>query len=167
MAESAIEDRPDEARGRVEAMRESKDLARARDHLAKAEACMMQAEGLHHLQEGLVLLEGVIQDPAAGASAAIARNLGSTYAVKLYHRINGRLGARRDLPEPELKHLFAVLRAFDEASFETPPVARALKIELVKRLIDRYYEGYSPAEKRKALEELASLSSRGQQDELG
>jgi hypothetical protein len=139
-------------------MSEPQDLTAAREHLSRAETDIMTDDGLSHLQEGLGLLESVIEDPASGRSSDVARNLGSTYATKLYERVLHRLEAHRNLPEPELKHLFAVLRAFDGVSFDTPPVARPLKIELVKRLVDLYYEGYSPEEKRKALEQLAGLA---------
>ena len=39
-----------------------------------------------------------------------------------------------------------------------PADARLTKINLVRQLIDRYYEGHAPAAKRAALEQLARIS---------
>ena len=40
---------------------------------------------------------------------------------------------------------------------ELPDYVRALKIEVVRRLIDLLYEGFPEAEKQKMLEQLAGL----------
>ena len=64
------------------------------------------------------------------------------------------------MPEPDLEHLFKVVLAFDERSFELPEEARATKVSLVRDLIDRYYEGHSPETKRAALEQLAEITRK-------
>ena len=61
------------------------------------------------------------------------------------------------IPEPELEHWFKVVLAFDQVRDALPPAATELKIDVVKALIERYYEGHSPAKKRAVLEQLASL----------
>lgn len=139
-------------------MAEPPDLELARDRLARAEAALMTAEGLAHLQEGLTLLESVIDRSAATPVGVTARNLGQTYTTKVYARVRKAIEENRNLSEPELEHLFSVVRAFDDAGFELPHDARELKVAVVRRLIDYYYEGHSPADKEKILEQLAGIS---------
>ena len=139
-------------------MSEPKELIAARKHLAKAEVDIATADGLFHLQEGLALLETVHEDPAAGKYRKIAQNLGSAHSAKIHARIHQQVEASRDVPEPELEHSFALIRCFDDTCFELPPGARELKIGLVKRLVDRYYEGYGPEEKQKIYDELARVA---------
>ena len=62
------------------------------------------------------------------------------------------------MPEPQLEHLFKVVLAFDQSEVELPDTAREVKIEIARRLIDRYYEGHSPEQKRKALEQLTKIA---------
>ena len=50
--------------------------------------------------------------------------------------------------------------AFDEVGAELPESAQELKIEVVTRLIDRYYEGHPPEKKQRALDELAQITRR-------
>jgi len=139
-------------------MDEPSELSTARRHLARAEAGIETEEGLHHLQEGLGLLERVTESPAAGKHGPVARNLGGTYAAKVHEHVQRQLASGRNLPEPALQHAFAVIRAFDGTCFDVPAGARDLKIELVRRLIDIYYEGYSAAERQRAYEELAKAT---------
>lgn len=138
-------------------MSEPRDLTEARRRLARAENELETEDGLLELREGLGLLECVAGDPAAGAHRQVARNLGKTYAAKVHERIKQQLTSRQNLAEAALRHAFAVIRCFDDASFDVPP-ARDLKIELVRRLIDIHYEGYTPADKQRAYEELAKIS---------
>jgi hypothetical protein len=63
------------------------------------------------------------------------------------------------VPEPELEHCFKVVLAFDQVSDALPPASAELKIEVVKALIERYYEGHPPERKRAALEQLAALGN--------
>ena len=140
-------------------MMEPRELSSAREHLARAEAGYRTADGLFHLEEGLALLEEVM----AGKSAewrTLAQNLARTYFTKIYGGIRRLVDRDRGLPEPDLEHLFKVVLAFDQRSFELPDEARATKVSLVRDLIDRYYEGHSPEAKRAALAQLAEISDQ-------
>ena len=138
-------------------MNEPPDLLSARKHLARAESAYRTADGLSHLEEGLALLEEVI---AGGAPEyrTLAQNLATTYSTKIYGCVRNLVEADRGLPEPELEHLFKVVLAFDELSFQLPDESRTTKIHLVRDLIDRYYEGHSPEARRAALEQLEQIS---------
>jgi hypothetical protein len=134
------------------------DLALARDHLAKAESKLLTEDGLHHLQEGLALVEAVLEGKPSKQTESVAVKLGRTYTTRIYDHIRGKVEKRQNLSEPELEHLFAVIRVFDDASFELPPESKNLKVDIVRRLVDLYYEGYTPAQKEAALRKLAELS---------
>jgi hypothetical protein len=67
----------------------------------------------------------------------------------------------RGLPEPDLAHLFKVLLAFDAAGSKLPAYVRSLKIAVVKRLIDLYYEGYPAEEKETVLQQLTGIVGGG------
>ena len=142
-------------------MVEPQQLRAARQHLSRAEVSYRSDDGLFHLAEGLALLEELLgcSEPA---HRVIARNLADTYATKIFRAVSKLVETDRGLPEPELEHLFKVVLAFDEHGFELPAEARAAKINVVEHLVDRYYEGHSPEEKRKVLEELAQISGRPQ-----
>jgi hypothetical protein len=140
-------------------MDESRHLSSAREHLARAEARYRSREGLVHLEEGLALLDEVI----AGGSPdnrRVAQNLATTYSVKIYDRIRNLVVTDRGLPEPDLEHLFKVALAFDQCSVELPVETRSTRIELVRNLIDRYYEGHPPEAKRAALEQIADMTGK-------
>jgi hypothetical protein len=137
-------------------MRESKMLTDARVRLAKAEAAFGTKDGLRDLQEALGMLEELLEDPAEGCHA-VARNVGRSYLGRIHARIATRVAADPHIPEPELEHLFLVLRSFDDTAFEQPPEARALKIEVVRRLVGLYSEGHGAAANQPALDELAKL----------
>jgi len=138
-------------------MTEPAALQSARQHLARAEAAYRTRDGLFHLEEGLTELDEVM---ASGSSAygTVAHNVAITYATRIYGRIKTAVEADRALPEPELEHLFKVVLAFDQSSVTLPPDARALKITVVRRLIDLYYEGHPADAKKKALEQLAAIT---------
>jgi hypothetical protein len=140
-------------------MPEPKELASARRCLAKAEADLSSEDGLTQLVEGLAFLEDVIGTGTATA-AKTARNLATSYAARVYGRINAVIATDRQLPEPELEHFFKVVLAFDQIGVELPQSAQDLKIEVVRRLIDRYYEGHPAERKQQALEELAQITGR-------
>jgi hypothetical protein len=142
-------------------MVEPQQLRAARQHLAQAEANYRSADGLFHLGEGLALLEELL-GCGEHAHRMIARNLAETYATKIFRAVSKLVETDRGLPEPELEHLFRVVLAFDEHGFELPAEARSAKISVVEHLVNRYYEGHSPEEKRKVLEELANISGRPQ-----
>jgi len=139
-------------------MTEPGDLRTARRHLAKAETMLMSEDGLFHLSEGLALLESVIERDPGGESASIARNLGQTYTARIYGRVRAGVDSDPGLSEPELERLFAVVRVIDDACFDLPADSGDLKVAVVRRLVDYYYEGYSQADKEIVYRQLAELS---------
>lgn len=138
-------------------MAETRSLAAARRHLARAESELRSADGLLCLTEGLALLEEVALE-GSRQERGIAANLLETYAEKICGAVRAQVAADPALPEPELEHSFKVLCAFDATEHALPDYARGLKIEIAKRLVDRYYEGYPENEKQKALEQLAGIA---------
>jgi len=140
-------------------MPEPTELSKARRCLARAEAELRSADGLRDLAEGLALLDDVIGMGTTRA-ADTARNLATSYAAKIYARVGDAVAADEQLPEPELEHFFKVVLAFDQIAVELPQSAQELKIAVVRRLIDRYYEGHPPERKQRALAELAQVARR-------
>lgn len=138
-------------------MAEPRELATARRHLALAEAELDSTEGLARLTEGLALLDGLIVGRDA-ATARTAGNLAASYAGRIYERIGAAVAKDPQMPEPTLEHYFKVVLALDQVGEALPATAAELKLAVVRALIDRYYEGHSPAEKRRALEQLAALT---------
>jgi hypothetical protein len=139
-------------------MPEPRELTKARQCLARAEASLSSADGLMQLVEGLALLDYVIG--ASTAAASTARNLAASYAARIYARVGDAVAGDAQLPEPELEHFFKVVLAFDQVGAALPESAQELKIAVVRRLIDRYYEGHPPEKKQRALDELAQLARR-------
>jgi hypothetical protein len=139
-------------------MPEPKELTKARRCLARAEADLGSADGLTQLVEGLAFLDDVIGGGTPAASTA--RNLAASYAARIYARVGGAVAADAQLPEPELEHFFKVVLAFDQLAAALPESAQELKVAVVRRLIDRYYEGHPPEKKQRALAELAQLTRR-------
>lgn len=137
-------------------MTESRELQAAREHLARGEASFRSAAGLAELEQGIDLLDEVMSGKDA-RNRTIAANIARTYSTRIYRSIGAQLEADRAIPEPQLEHLFKVVLAFDQSEAELPDNARAVKIEIARRLIDRYYEGHSPEKKRAVLEELTKL----------
>jgi hypothetical protein len=140
-------------------MPEPRDLAKARQLLKRAEADWRSAQGLSQLVDGLGLIDDVIGGRDA-AAAITARNVAETYAARILERIRDLVAADAQLPEPDLEHCFKLVLAFDSLGVDRPPEARALKIDVVRRLIDRYYEGHPPERKQQALQELAQITGR-------
>ena len=103
-------------------MPEPRELTAARRSLAEAEAKYRAADGLARLEDGLALLDDVI---AAGSPAEVktARNLASSYAARIYARINELVLGDAQLPEPELEHYFKMVLAFDRVDIELPKAA--------------------------------------------
>jgi hypothetical protein len=139
-------------------MIEPRELSTAREHLARGEASYRTAAGLAELEQGIGLLDEIMLAKDAGRRT-IAGNIAKTYATRIYRSIGALLDADRAIPEPQLEHLFKVVLAFDQSEVELPETAREVKIEIARRLIDRYYEGHSPEYKRKALEDLTKMES--------
>lgn len=138
-------------------MTESRELRAAREHLARAEASYRSAAGLAELEQGLGLLDDILAANNA-AQRTVAENIAKTYATRIYRSIAAVLAGDRAVPEPQLEHLFKVVLAFDQSDIELPDNAREVKIEIARRLIDRYYEGHSPERKRQALEQLTKIA---------
>lgn len=140
-------------------MSEPRELLAAREHLARGEAGYRSAAGLAELEQGIALLDDVMSGKHAG-HRAIAENIAKSYATRIYRSIGALLNADRAVPEPQLEHLFKVVLAFDQSQIELPDNARAVKVEIARRLIDHYYEGHSAERKREALEQLTKISNR-------
>ena len=137
-------------------MKESNELQAARKQLARAEAGFDTQGGLAHLQEGLALLDDVIE--LDDDERTIARNLAATYAGKVFARVQTSIEADRAVPQPMLEHYFKMLLAFDTGDFELPEQSRAVKIAVVRRLVDLLYEGYPEAHKQAALKQLSEIT---------
>lgn len=137
-------------------MAEPRELEHARRRLAAAEAALESGEGHRLLVEALDLLDGLIAGAAAPV-ARTARTLAATYAARIYERIGRAVAQDRQLPEPRLEHYFRVVLAFDLVGDALPATAAKLKVAVVGALIERYYEGHPPEEKRRALEQLRAL----------
>jgi hypothetical protein len=138
-------------------MTEPRELFAAREHLARAEASYRSAAGLAELEQGIGLIDDVMSAQDA-SHRAIAANIAKTYATRIYRSIGALLETDRAVPEPQLEHLFKVVLVFDQSEIELPDNARAVKVEIARRLIDHYYEGHSPEQKRKALEQLTKIT---------
>jgi len=138
-------------------MTESRELQAAREHLARGEASYGSSAGLAELEHGLGLLDDV-RSAKNAADRTIAENIAKAYAARIYRSIGTLLDSDRAVPEPQLEHLFRVVLAFDQSGVELPATAREVKIEIARRLIDRYYEGHSAEQKRKALDQLTKIA---------
>jgi hypothetical protein len=138
-------------------MSESRELNAAREHLARGEASYRSAAGLADLEQGIALLDDVMAAKNAG-DRSIAANIAKSYATRIYRSIGALLEADHAVPEPQLEHLFKVVLAFDQSAIELPDNARAVKVEIARRLIDRYYEGHSAERKRQALKQLMEIT---------
>jgi len=138
-------------------MTEPSELMAAREHLARGEASFRSPEGLAELEQGLGLLDDLLS-ARNSTHRTVAENIAKTYATRIYRSITAMLDGDRAVPEPQLEHLFKVVLAFDQSEVELPASAREIKIEIARRLIDRYYEGHSPELKRKALEQLTKIA---------
>ena len=140
-------------------MSESRELVAAREHLARGEASYRSAAGLAELEQGIGLLDDVMSAKNAG-DRSIAENVAKSYATRIYRSIGALLEADRAVPEPQLEHLFKVVLVFDQSEIELPDNARTVKVEIARRLIDRYYEGHSPERKLQALEQLTKMQKQ-------
>ena len=124
--------------------------------MAEAEADWSSADGLARLNDGLGRLADLIE-LGGKQEARTAGNLAATYASRFYGRVRDKLKLALQVPEPELEHCFKVVLAFDRVQSALPAAAAELKINVVKALIERYYEGHPPEKKRAVLEQLAAL----------
>ena len=140
-------------------MAEAKALQTARDHLAHAETEFSTPNGLFHLEEGLALLDELCET-APTAQRDVAANLATTYAGKIFGRVRTAIQTDRAIPQPQLEHFFKLMLAFDTGDFTLPAESHALKIAVVRRLIDLCYEGYPEDKKLAVLEQLTQLRDR-------
>ena len=136
-------------------MREPRELDAARAHLARAESMFGTDDGVVHLQDGLALIEDLVE--GGGPHTTIARNVGAAYCTTIYRRIATRVSSAASVSEPELERLFETMRCFDDVGLELPEDARALKVEVVKRLLTLYTEGRGTAEKQHIFARLGEL----------
>jgi hypothetical protein len=141
-------------------MPESPNLSAARLCLAEAEAAWSSADGLARLTDGLERL-AVLVETGTESEARTARNLAATYAGRFYGRVRDKLERFPQVPEPELEHCFKAVLTFDLVGDALPPAAAKLKIDVVRALIERYYEGYPAEKKRTVLEQLTALTREG------
>jgi hypothetical protein len=138
-------------------MAEPRALGEARQHLSQAESEFRTPDGLFHLEEGLACLEEVLLE-GDDRDRAVAANLLSTYSTRICESVKRLVDGDRALPEPALEHLFKVLLAFDAGELELPAYVRSLKVDVVRLLIERYYEGHPAEEKEKALRALSGIA---------
>jgi len=124
--------------------------------MAEAESGFGSAEGLARLADGLERLADLI-DGGRGPEATTAANLASSYASRFYDRVRRRLEQDAQVPEPDLERYFKLVLAFDQVGSALPQAAADLKIAVVEALVERYYEGHPPEQKRAALAQLAAL----------
>lgn len=141
-------------------MKDSRALGEARKYLSRAESAFRTAAGLRHLEDGLAFLDEAMLDGEPGQRST-AGNLLATYSTRIAESIRDVVESDPALPEPDLEHFFRMLLAFDALDVELPAFVRSLKIEVVRRLVDCYYEGHSPEDKAAALRELAAVSAPG------
>lgn len=144
-------------KGHNRAMNEPKELSIARAHFAQAELHHTSPAALGHIEKALAALDDIPhQDEANGA---LAQRIAIAYATKLCGRLQSLLNNDAHVPEPQLEHFFKMLRAFDDSIIELPAIARQLKIELAKRLIEFYLEGHPTQAKEQALRQLLNISA--------
>jgi hypothetical protein len=124
--------------------------------MAEAEAAWSSADGLARLTDGLLRLTDLIE-AGPEADGRTARNLAASYAGRFCERVRDKLARDAQVPEPELEHCFKLVLAFDHVQDALPAAAAELKIDVVRALIERYYEGHPPEQKRAVLEQLAAL----------
>lgn len=138
-------------------MSEPAELVAARKHLSRAETMFRSPVGLQHLEEGIEGLERIATS-ANTDHHELATNLLATYTSRICRAVKSLVDGDPHLPEPELEHLFKVLLAFDAVEIPMPDYVRSLKVDVVKRLIDHYYEGHSSDEKNELMRRLANIA---------
>ena len=130
---------------------ESTQLTRARAHLHAVDQALASTEADFHLEEGIYLLEDIIVRKMRDDT--VATNLGETYLAKLLESIRRALEPR-DVPEPMLKHLMKLTQILGASSFCTEVDVPSLTAAIARRYIDSVFEGYSPADKKRAIKGL-------------
>jgi CRP-like cAMP-binding protein len=138
-------------------MKDPKQLEIARAHFARAESRYASPVALEDVEKALAALEEIRDRD--DEITALSERIAFTYATRLCDHLQRLLRTDAHIPEPQLEHFFKLLRAFDDSIIELPAVARQLKIEFAKRLIDHYLEGHSAEEKAKALRQLLDIAA--------
>jgi hypothetical protein len=137
-------------------MSESRELQKARAHLARAETQFSTANGFAELEQGLGLLAELMESNTQ--ERFIANNLAASYATKIFQRVEATLVNDRAVPQPLLEHFFKLMLAFDQGDFVLPEKEDELKIKVVRHLVELAYEGHPAEAKRKALERLSQIT---------
>lgn len=137
---------------------EPTEIVQAREHLASFEKRMMDSDNIHHLSEGLLLLEDVVEKNADGVSRDLARNLGTTYASRICSKIDQLLGEQASTTEPQLEHVLKLLLKIDDSQFGDKERTSRLKVETVRRLFEEYFRGYTTEEKQRFVKKLLEKS---------
>jgi hypothetical protein len=94
----------------------------------------------------------------AGMECGIAQNVAAAYAAKVFSRVQTAITTDRAVPQPVLEQYFKLMLAFDDGEFALPEESRALKIAVVRRLVDLFYEGYPEEKKQEALRRLREIA---------
>ena len=144
---------------------ESDRLSEARAHLSAAEKDILDLRADYHMEEGFGLLAAI--DTESGDEALIARNLGETYFTRFCRHLESQAAPasiHRTVGEPTLKRLIAkprVAQALEQCPRALLPLPAAtlnpvpaLRESLAGRLLDKYLEGYSEAERARMMETL-------------
>ena len=130
---------------------ESPQLTEAREHLAAAEADFLAADSDYHIDEGFGLLEALIG--AGAADAAIAHKLGMTYFERLRQLLVDAL-LQTAIPETTLKRLLRLAQALEFSKFARESDVASLRTDAARRLLDKYFAGYSSEEKERQMQQL-------------
>lgn len=133
---------------------EPAEIVQAREHLASFEKRMMGSGAIHHLSEGLLLLEDVVENSADGVSRDLARNLGTTYASRICSKIDQILEAQASATEPRLEHGLKLLLEIEDSQFGDKERTSRLKMETVRKLFEQYFRGYTTEEKQRFVKKL-------------
>lgn len=124
---------------------ESRELIAARDHLQRAERDLLSDDGAYHVTEGLYLLETIAS--TNNDESATALRLGETYVSRFAAAIRAAIEPA-DVPEPTLEKLLKTVQMLEHVQTGDRDDLQALRIAVAKRLVDRYFEGYSDQEKQ-------------------
>ena len=137
---------------------ESNELNQARAHLQLVEASLSGEHADYHLEEGLYLLDDLVE--GGTDEAVVARNLGAAYVAKLLGAIE-QLLTPRDVPEPTLKHLMRLSQILSASQFAENHDVPTLTARIATRYIDSVFEGYKPEDKARAIAQLMEKLDAG------
>jgi hypothetical protein len=141
----------------------SDDLDAARHHLAKAEAGLFGDDGAFHLDEGLYLLEQLAS--SGSAEAETAANLGVAYGQRCLVQLATVLG-EPDVPQTQLQQMLKLAQTLEDSALAAGASTSGgrgsrdgrnpseLRRIIANRLVDSYFEGYTPEEKQRQIDAL-------------